>query len=101
MAQQPAVTLRPQRLITNAPSVGFVLFTSIQVANVAITVGQSTDAFSYSPSAFHSFIDAPTLSPANKATLTGTYTGTAPPPLSSGDAFIFVSTFQGPATIVA
>jgi hypothetical protein len=101
MSLQPAVTLRPNKLICNVPAPGFILLTTIQVANVAITVGQGTDAWNYNPGALDSRLDAPTLSPANRATISGTYTGTAPVPFSAGDSFVFVATFQGPATIVA
>jgi hypothetical protein len=101
MTLQPSVTLRPQRLICNAPAPGFVVFTTIQVANVAVTVGVATDAFSYSALAVGSHLDCPTLSPANRATLAGQYTGFTPSGYAPNLAFLFIATFQGPATIVA
>lgn len=101
MSLQPSVTLRPQRLICNAPAPGFVSFLTIQVANVAVTVGNATDAYSYSAVAVGSHLDCPTLSPANRATLAGTYSGYSPVGYAPASLFLFVSTFQGPATIVA
>jgi len=101
MSLQPSVTLRPQRLICNAPAPGFVSFLTIQVANVAVTVGNATDAYSYSAVAVGSHLDCPTLSPANRATLAGTYSGYSPVGYAPASLFLFVATFQGPATIVA
>jgi hypothetical protein len=159
MSLQPSVTIRPQRLITNAPCPGFVSFLIIQVANMNVTVGSNTDAYSYSASAVGSSLDCPTISPANRVTIAGVYSGvgmngevlspplgmvrrvtgklwvptpvvsvpkktkkssrrsrtTSPPAqvvlielelpedshTSFGINFLFVATFQGPATIVA
>ena len=101
MSLQPSVTLRPQRLIVNAPAPGFVSFLTIQVANVAVTVGNATDAYSYSAVAVGSHLDCPTLSPANRATLAGTYSGYSPVGYAPASLFLLVATFQGPATIVA
>jgi hypothetical protein len=100
MSCRPSVTLRAQRFICNAPAPGFVSFLAIMMANIAITVGDATDAFSYSASA-NSHFDCPTLSPANKAQIKGVYSGLTPPGYSTCEAFLFCATFQGPATIVA
>ena len=101
MSQQPAVTIRPQRLICNAPAPGFVLIDTIQVANVSATVGMATNAFSYSAVAQGSLLNLPTLSPANRALVSGSYSGYAPPGFTAPMPFTFVATFQGPAEIVA
>jgi hypothetical protein len=101
MSLQPSVTLRPQRLIVNAPAPGFVSFLTIQVANVAVTVGNATDAYAYSAVAVGSHLDCPTLSPANRATLAGTYSGYSPVGYAPASLFLLCATFQGPATIVA
>jgi len=101
MSGQPAVTIRPNRLITNAPAPGFAIFDNIMVANVSATVGQSTDAFTYSAVAQGSMLDLPTLSPANSARISGSYTGYSPPGYTPPMSFTFVATFQGPAEIVA
>src|SRR5208337_3120284 len=101
MSGQPAVTIRPNRLITNAPAPGFAILDTIMVANVAATVGQSTDAFSYSAIAQGSLLDLPTLSPANVARVSGNYTGFSPPGYTPPMAYTFIVTFQGPAEIVA
>jgi hypothetical protein len=46
-------------------------------------------------------LDMPTLSPANRATVLGFYTGFIPPGFVLGAAYTFVASFKGPATIVA
>jgi hypothetical protein len=101
MSGQPAVTFRPNRLITNAPAPGFVTFDTIMVANVAGTIGQSTDAFTYAAVAQDSRLDLPTLSPANVARISGSYTGYTPAGYTVPMSFPFIATFQGPAEIVA
>jgi hypothetical protein len=72
------VTIRPQKLICNVPCPGFVSLLSIQTANVAVTVGNATDAYSYSAGAAGSFLDCPTLSPANRVIIAGNYSGLCP-----------------------
>jgi hypothetical protein len=78
MCLQPCVTMRPQRLICNVPAPGFVIFTTVQVANVAITVGGATDAYSYSAVAVGSHLDCPTITPANRVLFSGDYSGMCP-----------------------
>jgi len=97
----PDTTIRPQRVTMNAPSMGFVTVTEIKVANVAVTVGGIGDAFEYSPIGVDMSLDMPTLSPANRATVLGFYTGFIPPGFVLGAAYTFVASFKGPATIVA
>ena len=77
MTLQPSVTMRPVKLICNVPCQGFVSFLTIQVANVAITIGNATDAFTYTHNATGQ-IDCPTICPANRVILTGTYSGRCP-----------------------
>jgi hypothetical protein len=98
---QPDTSIRPQRVIMNAPSPGFVTVSEIKVANVSVTVGVTEDAFGYSAIAVGSHLDMPTLSPSNKATVLGNYTGFVPPGFVGGAAYLFVASFQGPASIVA
>ncbi len=101
MSIQPAVAVRPQRCTFNAPSVGMVTISAIQSANVNGLVGGSTDAGIYGPNSFGIHLDLPTLSPANKLTITGSYLGLTPPGFPVAYSFPFVASFQGPATVVA
>jgi len=96
----PDVTIRPQRVTMNAPAIGFVTVTEIKVANVAVTVGGIGDAFEYSPLGVGMSLDMPTLSPANRATVLGFYTGFVPPGFVLGTAFTFSASFKGPSSIV-
>src|SRR3989304_147707 len=87
------------RIIMNAPLPGFVLIASLQVANVNVFVGGVEDAFNYSPLAVGVMLDLPRLDPQNRATAAGAYTGVLPPGYTAGNAFQFVITLQGPATL--
>lgn len=101
MSAQPTVTIRPQRVFCNAPAANFASLASMNVANVNVFVGGSTDAIEFANVSVGSILDLPTLSPANKATVTGAYTGFVPPGYAGATAFLFVVSFQGPAQIVA
>ena len=95
----PDTDLRPQRVITNAPTVNFVYLSLIKVANVVVFVGPGvSDAFTYSALAVGSVLDMPTLTPANRATVVGEYTGLEPAPYTS-TVFTFCLTLQGPASV--
>jgi len=97
--QQPSTSLKPQRVIMNAPASGFVLISTLQIANVNVFVGTEEDAFSYAPGAFGVMLDLPRLDPQNRATAAGRYTGLVPPGYNFDDPFTFVLTLQGPATL--
>lgn len=101
MSLQPSVTMRPQRCAFNAPMASFCTISTIQVANVNALVGGATDAYIYGPNSQGIHLDLPTLSPSNKMTVSGNYTGVTPPGFPAASAFLFVSSFQGPAKIVA
>jgi len=101
MTNQPDTSIRPQRVTMNAPSPGFATITEIKVANVSVTVGGVEDAFDYSAIAVGVGLDMPTLSPANRATVLGNYTGFVPPGFVGGTSYVFVANFKGPASIVA
>jgi len=98
---QPDVNIRPQRVIMNAPSPGFAIIDEIKVANVSVTVGVQEDAFNYSALAQNSHLDMPTLSPANRATVLGEMTGFVPPGFTGGTSYLFTTSFQGPASVIA
>lgn len=96
---QPSTSIKGQRVITNAPSPGFVTLSSLQIANVNVFVGTTEDAFSYSALAQGVMLDLPRLDPQNRATAAGNYTGVLPPGFTAGAAFTFVVTLQGPSTL--
>lgn len=97
---QPNTRIRAQRIVMNAPQPNFVLIDSLQVANVNVLVGTTEDAFTYSAQAQGVMLDLPTLDPANRATVSGNYTGYLPPGYASEFSYQFIVTFQGPSTIV-
>lgn len=98
----PDVDIRPQRVVCNAPAPLYVFLSLIKVANVTVTVGPGVeDAFDYSAQAVGTMLDLPTLTPANRATVQGTYTGFIPPGYVNGTSSYFVTSFKGWASIVA
>src|SRR5579872_845210 len=74
---QPTTRIRPQRVVFNAPTVGFCLISTIQISNVNVVIGASEDAFTYSAGAQGVMLDLPTLDTSYRATVTGNYTGLA------------------------
>jgi hypothetical protein len=98
---QPDTNIRPQRVVMNAPAVGFITIDNLKVANVSVLVGGTADAFEYNANGVGQHLDMPTLSPANRATATGAYTGTTPAPLTGTGAYLFVVGLKGPASITA
>jgi hypothetical protein len=101
MSGAPDFKLRPQRVTMNAPTPGFCTIAEIKVANVSVTSGASDDAVNYSAIGVGQHMDMPTLSPQNKATVLGNYTGFAPAPFAGGASFTFVVAFKGPSRMVA
>jgi hypothetical protein len=99
MTLQPNTRIRPQRVVMNAPAPNFVLLSGLQVANVNVFVGDTEDAFTYSALAQGVALDLPTLDPANRLTVSGSYTGFVPPGFANGFPFTFITTVQGPSTI--
>ena len=97
--QQPSTSIKGQRVIMNAPVPGFVLISSLQVANVNVLVGGTEDAYTYSASAQGVMLDLPRLDPQNRATSAGAYTGVLPPGYTQGNSFQFIITLQGPSTL--
>jgi hypothetical protein len=97
MTLQPAVKIRPERVVSNAPCVGFAFISGFSVANVNANIGGSDDAFTFSPLAQGVKLGFPPLDPANRLTVTGTYSGIVPSPFSTGTDYDFTMSFQGPA----
>jgi hypothetical protein len=99
---QPDTSIRPQRVTCNAPSPMFAFFQEIKVANVSVTIGAGLeDAWDYNALGVGQSLDMPTLSPANRATVLGSYSGFVPPGFVGGTATTFTVTFKGPATLAA
>lgn len=95
----PDVTIRPQRVTMNAPGPGFVTVSEIKVANTSVTIGGTDDAWSYNANGVGQQLDMPTLTPANKATMLGNYTGFVPPGYVNGSAYVFCVGIKGPAAM--
>ena len=101
LSNRPTVTIRPQRMVCNAPVPGFAYVDNVLVSNVSATVGQSEDAFNFSALAVGVHLDLPTITPANPVSVTASYSGIIPPGYgATGQQYIFVTSFQGPAAIV-
>jgi hypothetical protein len=92
---QPAVKMRPDRLVSNAPLPFFVELDTIQVSNVNVLVGGSEDAYTYWSGAQNVVLQLPTIEPAFRVTMTGSYSGVTPSPYQTGTFFNFRLSFQG------
>lgn len=99
ITNNPDTTIRPQRVTMAVPTVGFILISEIKVANVSVTVGGVLDAFQFSPLAVGQSLDMPTLSPANRVSVIGNYTGFIAPGLVVGSTFTFAVSFTGPSNL--
>ena len=98
----PDVNIRPQRVTMNSPCQMFAFVAEIKVANVSVTVGGGfEDAFDYNANGVGQSLDMPTLSPANRASVLGNYTGLVPPGMVLGFASFFTVSFKGPASVIA
>lgn len=94
----PDCDFRPQRVTTNALSPGFVLLNTALIANVSYVVGGTIDAWQLNSNAWDEDLDLPTITPANKARYSATYTGLVPPPFRF-ETWQFSLSFSGPATM--
>ena len=102
LSDQPDTTIRPQLVTMNAPTPMFAFINNIKMANVSITVGSGEeDAYNYNANGWGKSLDMPTLSPSNRATVNGRYTGYLPPGFVGGTLVPFSVNFKGPASIVA
>jgi hypothetical protein len=98
----PSVNLRPQRVVSNAPSPAFVFLLTMSVANVNVLVGPGVqDAWDYSAEAVGTSLDIPTLSPSNPIRIVGNYTGFIPAAYVATTASFFTMTFIGWASVTA
>lgn len=96
----PDTDFRPQIVTMNAPFPGFAFIQNIKVANVSVTVGPGLeDAYNYSAASWGRSLDMPTLTPANRATVSGSYTAFVPPGYVQGSSYTFGVNFKGPALL--
>lgn len=95
----PDCTFRPQRLTIVVPTPSFVTVAEIKMANVGIMIGPGAlDAFQFNANGVGQMMDMPTLTPANRATILGNYTGFAGG-FPGASAFLLSSTFIGPSAL--
>lgn len=97
--EQPAASIKGQRILMNAPQEGFVYISQLQIANVNVMIGGTEDAYTYSPRSNGVMLDLPRLDPQNRATAAGSYSGFLPPGFSAAASFTFIITMQGPAVL--
>lgn len=101
VSNNPDTNIRPQRVTCNAPAPGFATLSNIKLANVSVLVGGSADAWSFNANAVGQTLDLPTLTPANRATVEGSYSGFVPPGYVNGNTYSFITSFSGWASIIA
>lgn len=101
MSDNPETHIRPQRVTSNSPCPAFCTLSAIKVANVGVIVGGVIDAFDVAAVAVDAALDVPTLSPANKVNVAGTYSGLLPTGYVNGATFKKTISFKGPASMVA
>lgn len=97
----PDTNIRPQRVTMNSPAPGFATVSEIKVANVSVTVGGIGDMYEYNANGVGQSLDMPTLTPAQRATILGSYSGFVPPGFVAASPYLFCGSFKGPATITA
>ena len=98
-SNQPSVTIRPQRFVTNSPAAGVFLLNTLQIANVNAFVGDIEDAYNFGATAVGVHLDLPTMSPANKVSVGGQITAYVPTGVTGGSNYTLVNSFSGPATL--
>lgn len=99
MTASPDCTFRPQRLTIVVPTPSFVTVNDIKMANVSVNVGPNAfDAFQFNANGVGQRLDLPTLTPANRALITGNYTGFAGG-FAAATSFLLSATFIGPSSL--
>ncbi len=95
----PSTRMRPQRVTLNCPVMGFITVDTLQVANVGVSVGGSADGYDFNANGVGQALDCPTLTPADKATVTGNYTGVVPPGYVQLASYKMCMSFKGPSVV--
>lgn len=102
MTQSPATNFRPQRVTSNAPQEFFVMLSQLQVSNVNAIIGGQADAYQFNANGQGQELDLPTLTPAIRAIVSGSYTGSIPPQFGETTPTVqFTIGMNGPATVYA
>jgi hypothetical protein len=92
-----SVTMRPQRLTSNVPAPGVAYYASIQVSNVDAVVGQGVvDAYTYFAGGVGVAMSLPTVSPADRVAIKGSWTAHTPSTYTA-ESFVHTVAFFGPA----
>lgn len=100
LSSTPDTRFRPQRMTTNAPCPMFAFLSNIKASNVSANIGTGQeDAYTYNANAVGQSLDLPTLSPANRVSISGNYTGFIPPGFTNGLATYFTVSFKGPSVL--
>lgn len=89
----PDAMFRPTRMWSNAPCPNFVILHSVIVAHIDMSIGGPLDAW------LDYEVGAPTMTPANYASVDGRYTGFIPDGFIGGITFEFSAGFSGPGSI--
>lgn len=98
--QNPNTNFRCERPVANSPQPGFVTLSGVQVANVNALTGD-VDTFMWNALAQGTGLSLPTLTPANRVTITGTYTGFVPSSYVGGATYTWIFSLVGYASMVA
>ena len=93
-------TIRPRRILTNAPCPGFVFIESITVGKTNVFSG-ILDAYALQPIYLPvQVIDCPPLTPGAQISIRIRTSGYVPAEYAKGNSFIFIVSFLGSAMIV-
>ena len=95
----PDTTIRIQRRFSNAPCPGFVITKEMRLSNLYVNVNGPSEEDEYIYANEGIQVDFPTMSPVNRFSVKGRYTGHIPRGFVKGNPFLFCMTFVGPSTI--
>ena len=99
MTNQPDATIRPERLSFNVPAAGLFSIAEVKVGNISALIGASAaqDAYFFNPLSVGMRLSLPTLSPANRLTILGTWSALVPVGYVNATAFPLSAIATGPA----
>jgi len=99
VTKNPQTELRPQRVVTNVSSPGFVIVDDVKIANVSVMMGDGMDAQMLANDSWGVQYDLPTLSPANGVTVSAEQSTAVPDGFETSDVFPFLIAFLGPSSM--
>lgn len=98
--KNPTTHFHPEKAQSNVTQPNFVIITRGEVANVAFTVGDLTDAYMFNAQALDNHLALPPLTPANSAIILGYFSGMSLATASTyTGSFPFGMTFTGHSTV--